>query len=65
MGALMNIPWALLMLILAPLGLFGAFGLVVLALKIIAIVQKAGEPRTEDQRGDYHLEQSREIGKDE
>ena len=53
------------MLILAPLGLFGAFGLVVLALKIIAIVQKAGEPRTEDQRGDYHLEQSREIGKDE
>lgn len=65
MGALMNIPWTLLMLILAPLGLLGAFGLVMLALKIIAIIQKAGEPRTEDPYGDYHLEQGREIGKDE
>ncbi len=65
MGALMNWPLALLVLILAPLGLLGAFGLVMLALKIVAIVQKAGEPRTEDQHGDYHLEQGREVGKDE
>ena len=65
MGALTNLPWALLMLFLAPLGLLGALGLVLLALKIIAIVQKAGEPRTEDQDGDYHLEQGHEVGKDE
>ena len=53
------------MLILAPLGLLGALGLVMLALKIGAIIQKAGEPRTEDQHGDYHLEQGREVGRDE
>jgi hypothetical protein len=65
MGAIMNWPLALLMLILAPLGLLGAFGLVMLALRIGAIIQKAGEPRTEDQHGDYHLEQGREVGRDE
>ena len=61
----MNLPWALLILILAPAGLLGALGLVVLALKIAAIAQKAGEPRTEDQHGDYRLEQGHEVGKDE
>ena len=65
MGAIMNWPLALIMLILAPLGLLGALGLVMLILKIGAIIQKAGEPRTEDQHGDYRLEQGREVGKDE
>ena len=54
------LPLALLALCAAPLGLLGV---VVLVLKITAIVQKAGEPPTEDQHGDYHLEQSREVGK--
>ena len=64
MGAWMNLPWALLMLILAPLGLLGAFGLVVLALKIAAIVGKAAEPPTEDESGDYRIEQGKEPGKE-
>jgi hypothetical protein len=64
MGAWMNLPWALLMLILAPLGLLGAFGLVVLALKIAAIVGKATEPPTEDESGDYRIEQGKEPGKE-
>jgi hypothetical protein len=62
MGAWMNLPWALLALILAPLGLLGAFGLVVLVLKIAAILGKAAEPPTEDASGDYRLEQGTEVG---
>jgi hypothetical protein len=62
MGAWMNWPWALLALILAPLGLLGAFGMVLLVLKIAAIVQKAGEPPTADQ-GHYGLDQSKDVGK--
>jgi hypothetical protein len=63
MGALMNGGLALLALCLAPLGLLGAFGIVILVLKIAAIVEKANEPRTEDQSGDYHLEQGKEVGR--
>ena len=64
MGAWMNWPWALLALILAPLGLLGAAGLVLLVLKIVAIVQKAGEPRTVDD-GNYSLDQGKEVGRTE
>ena len=64
MGAWMNLPWALLALVLAPLGLLGAFGVVVLVLKVFAILEKATEPRTEDQSGDYRIEQGKEIGKE-
>lgn len=62
MGALMNLPLALLALILAPLGLLGTIGIVLLVLKIVAIVQKATEPPTVDEREDYSLEQSKDIG---
>ena len=54
---------ALLALCVAPVGLLSALGVVMLLLKITAIVQKASEPPTEDQHGDYRLEQSREVGK--
>ena len=64
MGAWMNWPWALLALILAPLGLLGAAGVVLLVLKIVAIVQKAGEPRTVDD-GNYSLDQGKEVGRTE
>ena len=64
MGAWMNWPLALLALILAPLGLLGAAGLVLLVLKIMAIVQKAGEPRTVDD-GNYSLDQGKEVGRTE
>ena len=64
MGAWMNLPWALLTLILAPLGLLGAFGVVILVLKVIAIFEKAAEPPTEDASGDYRIEQGKEIGKE-
>lgn len=62
MGAWMNLPLALLALILAPLGLLGALGLVVLALKIAAIVGKASEPPTVDESGDYRLAQGKDVG---
>ena len=65
MGALMNLSLALLALILAPLGLLGAFAVVVRVLKIAAIVGKASEPPTEDQSGDYHLEQGKEVEREE
>ena len=65
MGALMNLPLALLTLILAPLGLLGAFALVMLVLRIAAIIGKASEPPTEDHSGDYRLEQGKEIGREE
>jgi hypothetical protein len=64
MGALMNWPLALLVLILAPLALLGATGMVFLALKIVAIVQKAAEPRTVDE-GYYSLDQGKEVGREE
>jgi hypothetical protein len=60
----MNWPWALLALVLAPLGLLGAAGMVLLALKIVAIVQKASEPPTTDD-GHYSLDQGRDVGRDE
>jgi hypothetical protein len=65
MGALMNLPLALLALILAPLGLLGAFAVVMLVLKIFAIVSKASEPPTEDRSGDYRLEQGQEVGREQ
>jgi hypothetical protein len=46
-------------------GPFVLAGLVVLGLKIAAIVQKAGEPPTVDESGDYTLDQGRDVGKDE
>ena len=46
-------------------GPFVLVGLVVLGLKIAAIVQKAGEPPTVDESGDYTLDQGRDVGKDE
>jgi hypothetical protein len=64
MGAWMNWPLALLALILAPLGLLGAVGVVLLVLKIAAIVQKAAEPPTVDESGDYTLDQGRDIGRE-
>jgi hypothetical protein len=57
------LPWALLLLVLVPLGLLTAIGLAILALKIVAIVQKAGEPPTVDRGGHYSLEQGKEVGK--
>jgi hypothetical protein len=60
----MNWPWALLALILAPLGLLGAFGVVLLVLKIVAILEKAGEPPTVDQ-GHYELDQGKDVGQSE
>ena len=65
MGALMNLPLALLALILAPLGLLGAFAVEMLVLKIFAIIDKASEPPTEDRSGNYTLEQGKEIGREE
>ena len=65
MGAWMNWPWALLALILAPLGLLGAAALVLLVLKIAAIVQKAAEPPTVDESGDYSLDQGKDVGQQE
>ena len=44
-------------------GLLGAAGIVLLALKIIAIVEKAAEPPTKDE-GHYSLDQGREVGRD-
>ena len=64
MDALLNLPLALLALICAPLGLLGAFAVVMLVLKIAAIVEKAGEPPTEDRSGDYSLDQGKEVGRD-
>ena len=64
MGAWMNWPWALLALILAPLGLLGAVGVVLLVLKVVTIVQKAAEPPTVDD-GDYSLDQGKEVGQEE
>jgi hypothetical protein len=65
MGAWMNWPWALLALILAPLGLLTAAGMVLLVLKIVAILQKAAEPPTVDENGEYSLEQSKDVGREE
>jgi hypothetical protein len=59
----MDVPWLLLgvgLLCLAPLGLGGLIGLIVLVLKIGTVVQKAAEPPTED-GGEYSLEQGREV----
>ena len=58
----MNLTWALLALVLAPLGLLGGIGLVVLVLKIVAVLQKATEPSTVDQ-SEYSLEQGQDVGK--
>ena len=58
----MNWIWVVSGCVGGPLVLFG---LVVLGLKIAAIVQKAAEPRTVDESGDYTLDQGRDVGKDE
>ncbi len=61
MGVWMS-PWGfLLALLLSPLALFGAFGVVVLAIKVWAVVQKAFEPATVDEHGQYGLDQSKEV----
>jgi len=65
MGAWMNWPWALLALILAPLGLLGAAGVVLLVLKIAAIVQKAAEPPTVDKSGHYSIDQGKDVGQEQ
>lgn len=57
-----NLAWILGGCIAGP---FVLFGIVILALKIAAIVQKASEPRTVDESGDYTLDQGRDVGKDE
>jgi hypothetical protein len=46
-------------------GPFVLMGLVILGLKIAAIVQKATEPQTVDESGDYTLDQGHDVGKDE
>jgi len=59
----LGLSWVLGALILIPLGLLGIAGIVVLVLKIVAIAQKASEPPTVDQSGDYGLDQGKEVGK--
>jgi hypothetical protein len=61
----MNWPWALLALILAPLGLLGAVGVVLLVLRIVAVVEKAAEPPTVDENGHYSLDQGKDVGQKE
>jgi hypothetical protein len=56
---------ALPLLILAPLGLLGSVGLVLLVLKIATIIEKAAEPPTTDEGGHYSLEQSKDVGQQE
>jgi len=62
-NALFALPLVVLLLILIPAGLLSMLGLAVLVLKIIAIVQKAGEARTEDEHGQYSLDQSKDVGR--
>jgi hypothetical protein len=57
----MNVGWILAGCLGGPLVLAG---LVVLGLKIAAIIQKASEPPTVDESGDYTLDQGRDVGKD-
>ncbi|MBN1580480.1 MAG: hypothetical protein JXA89_07235 [Anaerolineae bacterium] len=52
-----------LILVAVPVALLGAFGLVVLAFKLITVVQKAVEPPTVDQSGEYTLDQGKEVGR--
>jgi hypothetical protein len=54
-----------LLLIAVPVALLSAFGVAVLVLKIITVVQKAGEPPTIDQGGQYSLDQGKEVGRQE
>ena len=51
-----------LILVAVPVVLLGV---VTLALKIIAVVQKATEPPTVDQSGQYSLDQGTEVGRQE
>jgi uncharacterized membrane protein len=65
-GLLFGLPLILVILLALcaiPLGLLSLVGLVFLALKIVAIVQKAGEPPTVD-AGRYDLDQGKEVGKE-
>jgi hypothetical protein len=57
----MNWIWILAGCLGGPLALAG---LVVLGLKIAVIVQKATEPKTVDESGDYTLDQGRDVGTD-
>jgi hypothetical protein len=57
-----NLVWILGGCLGGPLALVG---LVILGLKIAAIVQKAAEPRTVDESGDYTLDQGHDVGKDQ
>lgn len=60
------IPVGLLLLLIAvPAALLSTFGVVMVALKIMAIVQKATESPTVDQSGQYSLEQGTEVGRQE
>jgi hypothetical protein len=65
MGALMNPLGFLLALVLAPLGLLGSIGVVLLVLKVVAILHKGAEPPTTDEGGQYSLEQGKDVGKQE
>ena len=65
MGGLMNPLGFRLALVLAPLGLLGSIGVVLLVLKIVSVVQKATEPPTTDEGGHYGLEQGRDVGQQE
>jgi hypothetical protein len=60
------IPAGLLLLLVAvPAAFLGALGIVVLALKILSVVQKAAEPPTVDPGGQYSLDQGKEVGRQE
>lgn len=52
-----------LILVAVPVAVLSLLGMVLLALKIIAVVQKAAEPPTVDQDGAYSLDQGKEIGR--
>ena len=58
------IPGGILALLIAiPVALLSGLGVFVLALKIIALVQKAAEPPTVDTDGQYSLDQGKEVGR--
>ena len=62
MSGFFALPLVVVLLILVPVGLLSLLGVVVLALKIVAIVQKAAEPRTEDEHEHYSLDQGKDVG---
>ena len=53
-----------LILVGVPALLLGSFGIVMLVLKIIAVIQKAAESPTDDRDGQYSLDQGKDVGQD-